>query len=202
MAIDYKGKVTTTGLMNKGNTTFTPPNLSGLATQASTPAGAGTVTATSGKLINPKVKVEEPTTDLKTLLTERLKGMDSESREHLLSKLMTEDGKGLLKQILPEISDTVDKDVRTREPVVTIPIRYIMANMETSDPEEAVQLFFDAILNLELRNLPKSEIASSERSQSNGLGSSTISAKNVPPGIEEPTETAGLMTSPQNMETV
>jgi|TARA_B100001964_G_scaffold155650_1_gene171014 hypothetical protein len=199
MAIDPKGQVTTTGLMNKGNTIFTPPNLSGLTTQA--PTGTGTVTATPGKLINPKVKVEEPTTDLKTLLTERLKGMDSESREHLLSKLMTEDGKGLLKQILPEISDTVDKDVRTREPVVTIPIKYIMANMETSDPEEAVQLFFDAILNLELRNLPKSKTASSERSQSNGLGSSTISAKNVPPG-QEPTETEGLMTSPQTMETV
>jgi len=199
MAIDPKGQVTTTGLMNKGNTIFTPPNLSGLTTQA--PTGTGTVTATPGKLINPKVKVEEPTTDLKTLLTERLKGMDSESREHLLSKLMTEDGKGLLKQILPEISDTVDKDVRTREPVVTIPIKYIMANMETSDPEKAVQLFFDAILNLELRNLPKSKTASSERSQSNGLGSSTISAKNVPPG-QEPTETEGLMTSPQTMETV
>ena len=199
MAIDPKGQVTTTGLMNKGNTIFTPPNLSGLTTQA--PTGTGTVTATPGKLINPKVKVEEPTTDLKTLLTERLKGMDSESREHLLSKLMTEDGKGLLKQILPEISDTVDKDVQTREPVVTIPIKYIMANMETSDPEKAVQLFFDAILNLELRNLPKSKTASSERSQSNGLGSSTISAKNVPPG-QEPTETEGLMTSPQNMETV
>jgi len=199
MAIDPRGQVTTTGLMNKGNTIFTPPNLSGLTTQA--PTGTGTVTATPGKLINPKVKVEEPTTDLKTLLTERLKGMDSESREHLLSKLMTEDGKGLLKQILPEISDTVDKDVRTREPVVTIPIKYIMANMETSDPEEAVQLFFDAILNLELRNLPKSKTASSERSQSNGLGSSTISAKNVPPG-QEPTETEGLMTSPQTMETV
>ena len=199
MAIDPKGQVTTTGLMNKGNTIFTPPNLSGLTTQA--PTGTGTVTATPGKLINPKVKVEEPTTDLKTLLTERLKGMDSESREHLLSKLMTEDGKGLLKQILPEISDTVDKDVRTREPVVTIPIKYIMANMETSDPEEAVQLFFDAILNLELRNLPKSKTASSERSQPNGLGSSTISAKNVPPG-QEPTETEGLMTSPQTMETV
>ena len=200
MAIDYKGQVTTTGLMNKGVAPIRTPNISGLATQAT---GTGTVTATPGKLINPKVKVEEPTTDLKTLLTERLKGMDSESREHLLSKLMTEDGKGLLKQILPEISDTVDKDVKTREPVVTIPIRYIMANMETSDPEEAVQLFFDAILNLELRNLPKSETASSERSQSNGLGSSTISAKNVPPGTEQPTnETAGLMTSPQNMETV
>ena len=53
MAIDYKGQVTTTGLMNKGNTTFTPPNLSGLATQASTPAGTGTVTATPGKVINP-----------------------------------------------------------------------------------------------------------------------------------------------------
>jgi len=25
---------------------------------------------------------------------------------------------------------------------------------------------------------------------------------NVPPGTEEPTETTGLMTSPQNMETV
>jgi|TARA_Y100000296_G_C5022882_1_gene180758 hypothetical protein len=199
MAIDPKGQVTTTGLMNKGDAPFKVPDLSGLTTQA--PAGTGTVTATPGKLINPKVKVEEPTTDLKTLLTERLKGMDSESREHLLSKLMTEDGKGLLKQILPEISDTVDKDVRTREPVVTIPIKYIMANMETSDPEKAVQLFFDAILNLELRNLPKSKTASSERSQSNGLGSSTISAKNVPPG-QEPTETEGLMTSPQNMETV
>ena len=202
MAIDYKGQVTTTGLMNKGVTPISVPNLSGLVTQASAPAGTGTVTATSGKLVNPKVKVEEPTTDLKTLLTERFKGMDSESREQLLSKLMTEDGKGLLKQILPEISDTVDKDIKTREPVVTIPIRYIMANMETSDPEEAVQLFFDAILNLELRNLPKSETTSSERSQSKGLGSSTISANNVPPGQEQSTETAGLMTSPQNMETV
>ena len=152
-------------------------------------------------IINPQVKIKEPTTDLKTLLTQRLKGMDSESREHLLSKLMTEDGKGLIKQILPEISDTVDKDVRTREPVVTIPIKYIMANMETSDPEEAVQLFFDAILNLELRNLPKSKTASSAKSQSNGLRSSTISALNVPPG-QEPTETEGLMTSPQTMETV
>ena len=199
MAINPRGQVTTTGLMNKGDAPFKVPDLSGLTTQA--PAGTGTVTAASGPLVNPKIKVEEPTTDLKTLLTQRLKGMDSESREHLLSKLMTEDGKGLIKQILPEISDTVDKDVRTREPVVTIPIKYIMANMETSDPEEAVQLFFDAILNLELRNLPKSKTASSAKSQSNGLRSSTISALNVPPG-QEPTETEGLMTSPQNMETV
>jgi len=200
MAINPRGQVTTTGLMNKGDAPFKVPDLSGLTTQA--PAGTGTVTAASGPLVNPKIKVEEPTTDLKTLLTQRLKGMDSESREHLLSKLMTEDGKGLIKQILPEISDTVDKDVRTREPVVTIPIKYIMANMETSDPEEAVQLFFDAILNLELRNLPKSKTASSAKSQSNGLRSSTISALNVPPGTEQPTETAGLMSSPQNMETV
>jgi len=199
MAINPRGQVTTTGLMNKGDAPFKVPDLSGLTTQA--PAGTGTVTAASGPLVNPKIKVEEPTTDLKTLLTQRLKGMDSESREHLLSKLMTEDGKGLIKQILPEISDTVDKDVRTREPVVTIPIKYIMANMETSDPEEAVQLFFDAILNLELRNLPKSKTASSAKSQSNGLRSSTISALNVPPG-QEPTETEGLMTSPQTMETV
>ena len=200
MAINPRGQVTTTGLMNKGDAPFKVPDLSGLTTQA--PAGTGTVTAASGPLVNPKIKVEEPTTDLKTLLTQRLKGMDSESREHLLSKLMTEDGKGLIKQILPEISDTVDKDVRTREPVVTIPIKYIMANMETSDPEEAVQLFFDAILNLELRNLPKSKTASSAKSQSNGLRSSTISALNVPTGTEQTTETAGLMSSPQNMETV
>ena len=147
MAIDYKGQVTTTGLMNKNPNAIRPPDMKGLATPINS---SGTITAGSGKpIINPQVKIKEPTTDLKTLLTNRFQSLDSESKEQLLSKLMTEDGKGLTKKVLPELSDTIDKRVQTREPVVTIPIRYVMANMGTDNPEVAVQKFFDAILNLE-----------------------------------------------------
>ena len=183
MAIDnMQGKVTTTGMMDKG------PVM---------PRGK----------VNPKLPVEKkeqvakpqpvqnkPTTlkdqfpnasETELTIAERLKTLtddDISAIQNVLSPSVA----GAFGKIVPELAPVFEQ-YRTEEPNLVMPMsvaaNYAMKQYGVNDPKQTVAVLTE-------------DIFGSIQQQS----METQQTTNVPP--RQPTETAGLMTSPQNMETV
>mgnify|MGYP006406791569 CR=1 FL=1 len=174
MAIGPRNKVTTTGMMDK--TSFTPvaADMSALQPpQQVQPTQAG---------VTPPVPQEGP-------LTTKYPGVNDLSDEDIesLNAALSPSVKTALSKIFPDLASTIDQ-LGTDEPNVIFPLsivkRFAMQRYGGQDENEAVQNFLADVIS--------PDIQQAQMEQPN----------NVPPGTEEPTQTAGLMSSPQNMETV
>ena len=112
--------------------------------------------------------------------TETLTDADKETFKSVLSPSV----KIAFEKLLPEFKEMMDQ-FGTDEPNVIFPLSYIvnfaMTRYGGGNEQEAMNNFMADVQSM-----------NQQMEQPN----------NVPPGTEEPTETAGLMTSPQNMETV
>ena len=183
MAIDnMKGKVTTTGMMDKGPV------------------------MPKGK-VNPKLPVEKkeqvakpqpvqnkPTTlkdqfpnasETELTIAERLKTLTDDDMA-AIQNVLSPSVAGAFGKIVPELAPILEQ-YRTEEPNLVMPMsvaaNYAMKQYGVQDPKQAVAVLTE-------------DIFGSIQQQS----METQQTTNVPP--RQPTETAGLMTSPQNMETV
>ena len=183
MAIDnMQGKVSTTGMMNQKPKTPKAPNLTGLGKaqpmpepKKPTPAQVGTT--------NP-LKDEFPeATETELMFAERAKSLTDEDQA-ALQTVLSPSVRNALGKLIPEFKPVMDQ-FGSNEPNVVIPVslvgNYAMRLYGVDDPNQAISQFYD-------------DVTSGIDQQ---MGQQTT---NVPPS--QPTQTAGLMTSPQNMETV
>ena len=181
MAIGPKNKVTTTGMMDKQ--TFTPA--------AADLSALGQGQAVSGEVQPTQAQVTPPVTESQDgPLTTKYPGIKDLSDEDIesLDAALSPSVKTALGKILPDLASVIDQ-LGTDEPNVIFPLsivrRYAMQRYGGQDENEAVQNFLADVIS------PDIQQAQMENQN------------NVPPVQEQPTEeTAGLMTSPQNMETV
>ena len=134
--------------------------------------------------VTPPVQQQEE--DPRLIKYPGLQNLSDEEKESLNAAL-SPSVKTALGKIVPDLQSLIDQ-FGTNEPNVIFPLsivkRYAMQRYGGQDENEAVQNFMTDVIS------PDIEQAQMENQN------------NVPPGTEQSTETAGLMSSPQNMETV
>ena len=186
MAIDRTG-ATMTGMLNKRPNIPTAPNMSALqapveqAPVEQEPIKQAPVEQESG---NTELSLREQfpdATETEVILAERFKTLTAEDRA-AISAILSPSVKIALGKIVPEFSPVMEK-IGPNEPNVVLPLSAI-SNFATqkygiADPQEAVNSFLTEVTS---------------------LMDQPMETNNVPPS--QPTEQAGLMASPQNMETV
>jgi hypothetical protein len=186
MAIDQTG-ATMTGMLNKRPNIPTAPNMSALqapveqAPVEQEPIKQAPVEQESG---NTELSLREQfpdATETEVILAERFKTLTAEDRA-AISAILSPSVKIALGKIVPEFSPVME-NIGPNEPNVVLPLSAI-SNFATqkygiADPQEAVNSFLTEVTS---------------------LMDQPMETNNVPPS--QPTEQAGLMTSPQNMETV
>ena len=177
MAIGPKNQVTTTGMMDKQAFTPAVADLSALqGTQQ-------TQSPTQAQVTPPVAQSQDGPLTTKYPGVKDLSDEDIESLDAALSPSV----KTALSKIFPDLAPVIGQ-LGSDEPNVIFPLsvvkRFAMQRYGGQDENEAVQNFMADVIS------PDIEQAQMENQN------------NVPPGTEQSTETAGLMTSPQNMETV
>ena len=183
MAIGPRNKVTTTGMMDKQTFTPAPANLSALG-QGQAVAGQGQVVGgpTQAQVTPPNADFPDAT-PIELEFAERVKTLTDEDQATLQS-VLSPSVRTALEKIIPEFKEVMDA-YGSNEPNVIFPLSFIvkfaMSRYGGQDEQEAVNNFMTDVSSM-----------NQQMEQPN----------NVPPGTEQPTETAGLMSSPQNMETV
>ena len=173
MAFGPDNKITTTGLINKKPMIPEAPVMQNQQVQQPTQA----------QVTPPVVQSQNGP------LTTKYPGVNDLSDEDIesLNAALSPSVKTALSKIFPDLASTIDQ-LGTDEPNVIFPLstvkRFALQRYCGQDENEAVQNFLADVIS------PDIEQAQMEQ------------PNNVPPGTEQPTQTAGLMSSPQNMETV
>ena len=182
MAIGPDQKTTTTGLIDKKPMIPAAADLGALQ-------GTQQVQPTQAQVTPPVAESQDGPLTQKYPGVKNLTDEDIESLDAALSPSV----KTALSKIFPDLASTIEQ-LGTDEPNVIFPLSYIvkfaMTRYGGQDEQEAINNFMTDVqsMNQQMEN-----------------------QNNVPPGTEQPTETAGLveptgetglMSSPQNMETV
>ena len=175
MAIGPGNKITTTGLIDKKPMIPAAPVMQTQQVEKG-PPGGGDPRMTSAAPID---QSQERTTRVAGT-----KGLTDEEIE-TLNAAMSPSVKTALSKIFPDLASAIEQ-LGTDEPNVIFPLSYIvkfaMTRYGGGDEQEAINNFMADVQS---------------------MNQQMEDQNNVPPGTEQPTdETAGLMTSPQNMETV
>ena len=200
MAIDnMQGKVTTTGTMNrrpvmpkgKVNPQLQAGGSQPLPEDPTKPVNPFAPKPTGPVLPNKEIATgdsdTEPTTEIEKEFVNRINSLTDEDKLNF-TNILSPSVKNTLSKLLPELSEVME-DLGTNEPNVIIPLstvkRYAVSKYGGTDESDAVNNFMADMLGPEIQQASTMD---------------TQQTTNVPPS--QPTETAGLMTSPQNMETV
>ena len=185
MAIGPRNKVTTTGMMDKQSFTPAPADLSALGQSQQVQQGQPTQAQVTPP-VQPGGELASQfpdATPIELEFAERVKSLTDEDQITLQS-ILSPSVRTALEKIIPEFKKVMDA-FGSDEPNIIFPlssiVRFAMTRYGGTDEQEAVNNFMADV-----------ESMNQQMEQPN----------NVPPGPEQPTETAGLMPSPQNMETV
>jgi len=174
MAIDSTGKPTTTGIMNTKPNTPTAPNLSALGKEQPMPK--------KQPMPEPQNQVEPEGTPMELEFAERAKTLTDEDQA-ALQTILSPSVRTALGKIIPEFKPVMDA-YGSNEPNVVIPAslmsNYAMKVYGVQSQDEALARFYDDVTSDIDQQLEQQQ------------------QPNVPPSPEP----QGLMTSPQNMETV
>ena len=177
MAIDQTG-ATMTGMLNKKPVVAQAPDLSAL------PAPKANDTAMPVEKPNVKkpLNSEFPdATPMEIEFAERAKTLTDEDQA-VIQSVLSPSVRQALEKIIPEFKPVMDA-YGSNEPNVVLPLSAISSfaiqKYGITDPQEAVNSFLTEVT---------------------ATMGQPMETNNVPPS--QPTEQAGLMTSPQNMETV
>ena len=173
MAIGPGNKISTTGLIDKKPMIPAAPVMQTQQIQEG-PPGGGDPRMTSAAPID---QSQERTTRIAGV-----RGLTDEDKESLNAAL-SPSVKEALSKIFPDLASAIDQ-LGTDEPNVIFPLSYIvkfaMTRYGGQDEQEAMNNFMADVQS---------------------MNQQMEDQNNVPPGTEQSTETAGLMSSPQNMET-
>ena len=180
MAIDnMQGKVSTTGMMNKKPSVPKAPNLTGLGKRETAPTPKQTTPPAAAETTNPLQQEFPEASDTELMFAERAKSLTDEDQA-ALQAVLSPSVRNALGKIIPEFKPVMDQ-FGSNEPNVILPVsivsNYAKRRYGGNDNEALAAFIEDVSGQME-----------------------TQQTTNVPPS--QPTETAGLMTSPQNMETV
>ncbi len=186
MAIDQTG-ATMTGMLNKRPNVPAAPDMSAMKAPAAAPkeeapkAEAAPVEQGSN---NTELSLREQfpdATETEVVLAERFKTLTAEDRA-AISAILSPSVKLAIGKIVPEFSPLMER-IGSNEPNVVLPLSAISSfaiqKYGVTDPQEAVNSFLTEVT---------------------ATMGQPMETNNVPPS--QPTEQAGLMASPQNMETV
>jgi len=191
MAIGPGNKITTTGLIDKKPMIPEVPVMAAQPVQEGPPGGGDPRMTSAAPVANVAESQDGP-------LTTKYPGVKDLSDEDIesLNAALSPSVKTALSKIFPDLAPVIGQ-LGSDEPNVIFPLsvvkRFAMQRYGGQDENEAVQNFMTDVIS------PDIEQAQMENQN------------NVPPGTEQPTETAGLveptgetglMSSPQNMETV
>ena len=176
MAIDSTGKPTTTGIMNTKPNIPKAPNLSAL--------GKGQPAPKQKPMPAPKTQTEPEGTPMELEFAERAKSLTDEDQA-ALQTVLSPSVKAALGKIIPEFKPVMDA-YGLNEPNVVIPASlmssYASKIYGIQNQNEALAKFYDDVTSDIDQQMEQEQ------------------QPNVPPS--QPTQAEGLMTSPQNMETV
>ena len=176
MAIDSTGKPTTTGIMNTKPNIPKAPNLSAL--------GKGQPAPKQKPMPAPKTQTEPEGTPMELEFAERAKSLTDEDQA-ALQTVLSPSVRAALGKIIPEFKPVMDA-YGLNEPNVVIPASlmssYASKIYGIQNQNEALAKFYDDVTS-DIDQQMKQE-----------------QQPNVPPS--QPTQDEGLMSSPQNMETV
>jgi len=176
MAIDSTGKPTTTGIMNTKPNIPKAPNLSAL--------GKGQPAPKQKPMPAPKTQTEPEGTPMELEFAERAKSLTDEDQA-ALQTVLSPSVRAALGKIIPEFKPVMDA-YGLNEPNVVIPASlmssYASKIYGIQNQNEALAKFYDDVTSDIDQQMEQEQ------------------QPNVPPS--QPTQTEGLMTSPQNMETV
>ena len=198
MAIsDMKGTVTTTGTMNrrpvmpKGN--VNPQLQTGgsqpLPEDPTKPVNPFTPKPTGPVLPNKEIAQEgaEEMSPIEQEIVNRANSLTDEDKENFIN-ILSPSVVGTLSKLLPEFADTME-ELSSGEPNVIFPLSTIQRyaqNKYGGDTNQALQTFVSDVIKPDYDAF-KQQL-------------DTQQTTNVPPS--QPMQPTGLMTSPQNMETV
>ena len=176
MAIDSTGKPTTTGIMNTKPNVPKAPNLSAL--------GKGQPAPKQKPIPAPKTQTEPEGTPMELEFAERAKSLTDEDQA-ALQTVLSPSVRAALGKIIPEFKPVMDA-YGLNEPNVVIPASlmssYASKIYGIQNQNEALAKFYDDVTSDIDQQMEQEQ------------------QPNVPPS--QPTQAKGLMTSPQNMETV
>mgnify|MGYP001456874112 FL=1 len=176
MAIDSTGKPTTTGIMNTKPNIPKAPNLSAL--------GKGQPAPKQKPMPPPKTQTEPEGTPMELEFAERAKSLTDEDQA-ALQTVLSPSVRAALGKIIPEFKPVMDA-YGLNEPNVVIPASlmssYASKIYGIQNQNEALAKFYDDVTSDIDQQMEQEQ------------------QPNVPPS--QPTQAKGLMTSPQNMETV
>ena len=180
MAIDnMQGKVSTTGMMNQKPSVPKAANLTSLGKQEPTPVPKKPMPPASAGTTNPLKEQFPEASETELMFAERAKNLTDEDQA-ALQAVLSPSVKNALGKIIPEFKPVMDQ-FGSNEPNVVLPVsivsNYAKRRYGGNDNEALAAFIEDVSGQME-----------------------TQQTTNVPPS--QPTETAGLMTSPQNMEQV
>ena len=180
MAIDnMQGKVSTTGMMNKKPSVPKAPNLTGLGKRETAPTPKQTTPPAAAGTTNPLQQEFPEASDTELMFAERAKSLTDEDQA-ALQAVLSPSVKNALGKIIPEFKPIMEQ-FGSNEPNIVLPVsivsNYAKRRYGGNDNEALAAFIEDVSGQME-----------------------TQQTTNVPPS--QPTENAGLMTSPQNMETV
>jgi hypothetical protein len=180
MAIDnMQGKVSTTGMMNQKPSVPKAPNLASLGKKETVPAPKQTTPSAATGTTNPLKEQFPEASDTELMFAERAKSLTDEDQA-ALQAVLSPSVRNALGKIIPEFKPVMDQ-FGSNEPNVILPVsivsNYAKRRYGGNDNEALAAFIEDVSGQME-----------------------TQQTTNVPPS--QPTETAGLMASPQNMETV
>jgi len=198
MAIsDIKGTVTTTGMMNrkpvmpkgKVNPQLQAGGSQPLPEDPTKPVNPFAPKPTGPVLPNKEMATgdDQEMTPIENEIVKRANTLTDEDKENFIN-ILSPSVVGTLSKLLPEFADTME-ELSSGEPNVIFPLSTIQRYAQSKyggDTNQAVQTFVSDVIKPDYDAF-KQQLE-------------TQQTTNVPPS--QPTETAGLMTSPQNMETV
>jgi hypothetical protein len=195
MAIDNKGRPTTTGIMNDGPNIPKAPNLSALGRGQDMPKQETPKVTAEPEPRNP-LKDEFPeATDMELEFAERAKSLTDEDQAALQTVLSPSVRKALGK-IIPEFKEVMDA-YGTNEPNVVIPASlmssYAMRVYGVQNQNEALARFYDDVtsdIDQQIGQQQQTNVP-----PGNQMAEST-------PGLMEPSAPNPMMTSPQTNKTV
>ena len=179
MAIDnMQGKVSTTGMMDEKPKTPKAPNLSGLGKGKPAPVEKAPTPPAAAGTTNPLKQQFPEASETELMFAERAKSLTDEDQA-ALQAVLSPSVRNALGKIIPEFKPVMDQ-FGSNEPNVVLPVSIVSNYAKRrygGNDNEALAAFIEDV-----------------------SGQMEQQTTNVPPS--QPTETRGLMTSPQNMETV
>ena len=198
MAIsDMKGTVTTTGMMGKGpvmpkgevNPQLQTGGSQPLPEDPTKPVNPFTPKPTGPVLPNKEIAQEgaEEMSPIEQEIVNRANSLTDEDKENFIN-ILSPSVVGTLSKLLPEFADTME-ELSSGEPNVIFPLSTIQRyaqNKYGGDTNQALQTFVSDVIKPDYDAF-KQQL-------------DTQQTTNVPPS--QPMQPTGLMTSPQNMETV